>query len=496
MKRAIRLMVLALLLILCACVSAAAVTPQSCAEELAQIDVFRGSDLGFELDRAPTRTEAAVMLVRLLGAEQSALEAYEAGETAHPFADVKGWASPYLAWLYSNGMVKGVSTTQYNAELPCSARDYALFLLRALGYQDGVDFEWVDTVKFATEQGFYSSALFGGALTRGDLALMSWLALQSKCSGTEQTLLRTLTQSGAINTDAARKLEDSFRKSPLRLSDGELTLDAAAWRKSSQTLTIEVQFEAGSETLNGEALQAYVTQDSTGRMLVKTEALGALVESWAERYNVSNAPYRFDSYVKGMTQIDFIRCDYRLDTAAVVKQLTQAIIAMEDCTVSAAQSCYRWGSPFDISQTHIEVDLDNQQLTYIKNGAVVVNTNIVSGLVTTRQTPTGLYEAHNRQTNCTLVGSDFRVFVKYWVSVIGDVIGLHDASWRSSFGGDIYVTDGSHGCINVPEAAMAIIFNEVEDGTPVLIHGQNRWYTPGTDESPATKQPLRGTTAQ
>ena len=145
--------------------------------------------------------------------------------------------------------------------------------------------------------------------------------------------------------------------------------------------------------------------------------------------------------------------------------------------------------------THVEVDLDNQQLTFIKNGTVIVNTNIVTGMVGSHRTPIGLYEAHNKQTNCTLTGADYEVFVKYWVSVIGDSIGLHDASWRSVFGGDQYIFNGSHGCINIPEAAMVKIFNNIEDGTPVLIFGQNKWYQPGSADSPATKNPLRGTTA-
>lgn len=495
MKRTIRLLFLALLLTLGVCIGASAVSPQSCAEELSAIYVFRGTDTGFELDRAPRRSEAAVMLVRLFGAEDQAQSDYATGVTSHPFEDGNGWCAPYLAWLYSNGMVKGVTPTQYRVDAACTARDYALFLLRALGYQDGVDFEWAQTERFATACGFYSPALFDGSFTRGDLALMTYLALQTQRADGSGTLLAALCEMDAIDQAAARTLEASFRKCPLRLTDGEVTLDAAAWRTASQGLTIELQFDAGTETLAAKDLQALVSTDSMGRARIDTDALTALVESWAQRYNTYDTPFLFDSYVKGLTPISFVRCDYLLDTASIVKQLTQAIVGLESCQLSAALRCYRWGAPFDISQTHVEVDIDNQQLTFIKNGTVIVNTNIVTGLVTSRQTPTGLYEAHHKQTNCTLVGSDYEVFVKYWVSVIEDRIGLHDASWRSVFGGDEYVNNGSHGCINIPEAAMVKIFNNIEDGTPVLIFGQNRWYEPGSADSPVTKNPLRGTTA-
>ena len=266
MKRRIGSLLLLCLLCACLCTQALAVSPQSCAEELSAIDVFRGTDTGFELDRAPKRSEAAVMLVRLYGAEEEALSLYEAGLIAHPFEDVSGWAAPYLAWLYSEGLVRGVSETRYGADAPCRARDYALFLLRALGYQDGADFAWAETEDFAEACGFYSRALFGGTFTRGDLALMTWLALQCPSADGSGTLLSGLTARGAIEQDAARTLEASFRKSPVRVKDGSVTLDAAAWRSACAELEITVQFEAGTETLSGEALRALVAADGrTGR---------------------------------------------------------------------------------------------------------------------------------------------------------------------------------------------------------------------------------------
>jgi DNA gyrase subunit A len=91
---------------------------------------------------------------------------------------------------------------------------------------------------------------------------------------------------------------------------------------------------------------------------------------------------------------------------------------------------------------------------------------------------------------------DYLVFVKYWVSVVGDIIGLHDASWRSNFGASFYVYGGSHGCVNTPEQAMALIWNLAEDGTPVLMHGANEWYEPANGNPRETKDPARGTTSK
>ena len=100
MKRLVTLLVTALLMTAALCVSASAADYHSAAEDLSAIGMFRGTvSGGFELDRAPKRSEAAIMLVRLYGAEEEAAAAYQSGEISHPFKDVGPIASPYVAWL-------------------------------------------------------------------------------------------------------------------------------------------------------------------------------------------------------------------------------------------------------------------------------------------------------------------------------------------------------------------------------------------------------------
>ena len=102
MKRYTRAVLLILALCLLFCLPAAALSPQSAAEDLSEAAMFRGTDQGLELSRAPKRSEAAVMLVRLYGAEEEALSLYEAGLIAHPFEDVSGWAAPSVPWPSSS----------------------------------------------------------------------------------------------------------------------------------------------------------------------------------------------------------------------------------------------------------------------------------------------------------------------------------------------------------------------------------------------------------
>ena len=60
--------------------------------------------------------------------------------------------------------------------------------------------------------------------------------------------------------------------------------------------------------------------------------------------------------------------------------------------------------------------------------------------------------------------------MNYWMPFLGNAYGLHDASWRSRFGGSIYSYAGSHGCINLPREKAAELFDLVNVGDKVNIH--------------------------
>ena len=145
MKKKIVSLFLALSLAFSLSVPALAATPEEAqddAELLYNLGLFLGSSTNpdgtpnFALDRAPTRAEAVTILVRLLGAEDEAL----AGTWNTPFTDVPTWAQPYVGYAYNKGYTNGVSSTTFGASNAVSTAQFLTFLLRSLGYQDGVDF--------------------------------------------------------------------------------------------------------------------------------------------------------------------------------------------------------------------------------------------------------------------------------------------------------------------------------------------------------------------
>jgi hypothetical protein len=196
---------------------------------LHELGLFQGSADGYELDRAPTRVEAAVMLVRLLGKEDAAL----AAPAAHPFGDVPKWANPYIGYMYANNLTKGVSANSFGTGV-CDAEMYAAFVLRALGYDDAAgDFQYGGALLTAEEidliAGGHAARLADDPFLRGDLAVLSLGALFTEMKDDGRYLLDRLISEGAVDAAAAKRYTDIIRAEKLEdqafLREGEIGYD-------------------------------------------------------------------------------------------------------------------------------------------------------------------------------------------------------------------------------------------------------------------------------
>jgi lipoprotein-anchoring transpeptidase ErfK/SrfK len=114
--------------------------------------------------------------------------------------------------------------------------------------------------------------------------------------------------------------------------------------------------------------------------------------------------------------------------------------------------------------------MSKQHLWFYKNGSLIVQGDVVTGNVSENDaTPAGIYRLKFKQTNAILRGPDYSAHVDYWMPFNGG-IGIHDAGWRSEFGGNIYRTNGSHGCVNSPYYLAKTIFDNIEEGNPVICY--------------------------
>lgn len=120
--------------------------------------------------------------------------------------------------------------------------------------------------------------------------------------------------------------------------------------------------------------------------------------------------------------------------------------------------------------SYIKVSIAEQKLYYYERNKIVLSTNVVTGMKNVSPTPKGDYKVLRKARNVTLKGSNYESFVSYWIAFKGNAYGLHDASWRSRFGGNIYTYNGSHGCVNMPKNEVSKLYNMIEVGTPVYVY--------------------------
>lgn len=187
--------------------SAFAANYTNCADSLHEMGLFQGTQNGYDLDRTPTRAEASVMLVRLLGKEAEA----KALTYTAPFTDLKGWEKPYVQYLYSNGLANGTNRTTFNPTGKCTAQMYAVFLLRALGYSDTADFSYANAIEAAREQGIYDTGIINVQnFLRDDAAAASYTVLSVSPKNSEGTLLDQLVSENAITEADAKSYQNLF----------------------------------------------------------------------------------------------------------------------------------------------------------------------------------------------------------------------------------------------------------------------------------------------
>lgn len=176
------------------------------ANQLKSLNLFSGTNEGFELDRIPKRIEAAAMLVNFLGKAPEAIEKHY----AHPFTDVPQWADSFVGYLYHNGMTTGIGNNLFGSNHDITARDFTVFMLTSLGYNH-MDFEYMKALDFALEIGLVNEddrvVLESNSFLRGHMVHISYNALSVSFKGSEDTLLDKLTEHGIVSRDSLQETD-------------------------------------------------------------------------------------------------------------------------------------------------------------------------------------------------------------------------------------------------------------------------------------------------
>ena len=241
--------------------------------------------------------------------------------------------------------------------------------------------------------------------------------------------------------------------------------------KLNQYLNVTITYSGSSRVVNGDVIHEWLTVAEDGTTSLNQDAVKAYVKELAGDYDTSYKAKQFKSTASGTVTITGGSYGWKVNQAAEAEALTNLILNGESATREPEYSRKAAShGETDYGNTYVEINLTGQHLYFYKDGRLVVDSDFVSGNVSKGYTtPAGAYSITYKQRNATLKGQGYATPVSYWMP-FNNGIGLHDATWRSSFGGNIYKTNGSHGCINLPAGVAKTIYENISAGVPVLCY--------------------------
>lgn len=221
------------------------------------------------------------------------------------------------------------------------------------------------------------------------------------------------------------------------------------------------------------------------KAVLDDEKVAEYVAKLADKYDTRYRERTFETTAAGTITISAGDCEYgyTIDQESEIEQLTQDIQsaqAVEREPVYYTKNSY--GNPYylrrsgtdDLDGTYVEVDLTSQYMWFYQDGDLVVESDVVTGDVTNGHgTKTGIFPLAYKESPSVLTGGNgngaYETEVQYWMPFY-EGQGLHDAWWRSYFGGSIYRGNGSHGCVNLPSSVAETVYNNIEVGTAIVIY--------------------------
>ena len=242
-------------------------------------------------------------------------------------------------------------------------------------------------------------------------------------------------------------------------------------------LTQKITYELGEETftLSAQQIDNLLKDDLSGD--IDKSAVRKFVAGMAKKYDNVNSERTFKSFTGKVITVPSGTYGWQIDQESEIKKLTADLKSHSDVSREPVYLITGYGKySRDMGNTYIDVDISKQEVKYYKKGKLIYSSDCVTGCrATGTVTDVGAYYILNKIRNVVLRGDNadgtkYESFVSYWLGVNWAGEGFHDASWRNAFGGNIWMYDGSHGCINMPPSRIPELYEKVEVGIPVAVH--------------------------
>ena len=269
--------------------------------------------------------------------------------------------------------------------------------------------------------------------------------------------------------------EEDYYTTPKVTSENKKLLKYQKYCK--KYLNQKITYSLGDETftISAEQLGKLLKTDNSGD--IDEAAVKEYVASLAAKYDNIGAERNFTSLSGKQIHVYGGTYGWQIDQEGEAAQLIKDIKSHKDVTREPVFSKKGYGQySKNVGNTYIDVDISAQVVKFYIDGSLYFSSNCVTGCrATGTTTNTGTYYILNKARDVVLKGdnadgSKYESPVKYWLGVTWSGQGFHDADWRSSFGGSIWINNGSHGCVNMPPSRMGELYSAAEVGMPVVMH--------------------------
>ncbi|MDY2956207.1 MAG: peptidoglycan binding domain-containing protein [Lachnospiraceae bacterium] len=245
---------------------------------------------------------------------------------------------------------------------------------------------------------------------------------------------------------------------------------------------VTIDLTGATETIDVDTFKNWITTDGT-ELSFKDDLVNEYVSSLADKYNTYGTTRKFPATGIGLVSLPGTARDtygFKLDKDATAEAIKNAIKSGESQTIEAV-----WDNPAltrnaangsgDIGDTYVEIDVSRQHMWYYVDGSLYLDTDVRTGDESGRYkdaaTPSGIFRILSKSTDKYFLLFQPVVHADYWMPFDWEGCGIHDASWFTTFGGELYKTNGgSHGCINTPLSIVKPMYEKMKVNTPVIVY--------------------------
>jgi len=266
-------------------------------------------------------------------------------------------------------------------------------------------------------------------------------------------------------------LTDKAYKKPKVASDDKELKQALDNINSYLHTTIKYDVGENGEVLDYETIGDWITVGEDYTVAFDESRVTNYVQYLASKYNTYGAVRNFKTSLGDTVQVGGGDYGWVIQKEKEAQLLKENILSGAPTVREPVYSQRAKVEGFeDIGKTYLEIDYTKQHMWYYEDGQMILESDIVSGNIATGNgSPDGIFKIVYKQSPAVLKGEDYESNVDFFMPFAYNV-GVHDASWRTEFGGEFYKTTGSHGCINAPREVAETLYQRMKVDTPVVAY--------------------------